>query len=107
MLLFVAITAVSLAQNTPADRAKAETEIMAQLITLTPEQKEKMLIATTERITAADALRKEAGPGNKPDAEKMKLIAEKWNNVFKESVSNDLRVIYWKKLEERNKTANN
>ena len=37
----------------------------------------------------------------------MKLIAEKWNNVFKESVSNDLRVIYWKKLEERNKTANN
>lgn len=95
-LFFVAFMATCFAQNNIEARAKTEVDRMVKVApSITQEQKDKLLAASIQRINSADSLRKVAGPGNEPDAEKMKAISEKWNETFKAIFSREQREAYW------------
>lgn len=96
MLIFVAFAVTCFAQNNIETRAKIEVDRMVKVApTITQEQKDKLLAASMQRINSADSLRKVAGPGNQPDAEQMKIIANKWNEAFKMIFSREQREAYW------------
>ncbi|MFC5285278.1 hypothetical protein [Pedobacter alpinus] len=88
--LLVAVSATSFAQQKSAeDRAKKTTETMDTNLTLTAEQKTKIYDANVEKIKATDALKLVAGEGNKPDAEKMKAVNKKFNDVVKATLTEE------------------
>lgn len=88
--LFVALSTAGFAQKkTAEERATKPTETLATNLSLSAEQKTVIFNATVEKIKAVDALKLAAGEGNKPDAEAMKAINKKYNDVLKATLTDD------------------
>jgi protein CpxP len=100
-LLLAAATATFAQQvASPEERAKWLTENSTKGITLTPEQKSKIYAIGLERANAVDALKLEAGEGNKPDADKMKAIVQKFDADVKSILSDEQKATLKAKAEE-------
>jgi hypothetical protein len=88
--LFVAVSATGFAQKkTPEERATKSTEMMEKNLSLSAEQKTTIYNAQVEKLKSVDALKAAAGKGNAPDAEQMKAISKKYNDVVKATLTDD------------------
>ncbi len=86
--LFVALTTAGFAQKkTVEERAAKPTEIMVTNLSLSANQKIAIFNAMVEKIKATDALKLAAGEGNKPNADEMKVINKKHNDVVKATLN--------------------
>jgi hypothetical protein len=103
-ILFVAIATTGFAQKasqkSPEERAKAATETMVKDLTLTPEQKTIIYEASLDRAKSIEALRTAAGEGNKPDADQMKAISQKYSAVLKATLTDEQKAVQKAKAEE-------
>jgi protein CpxP len=87
---FVAVTGATFAQKkTAEERATKSTEMMEKNLSLTADQKTTIYNATVEKTKAIDALREAAGEGNKPDADQMKAVNQKFSKVLKETLTDE------------------
>src|SRR6476661_3863354 len=78
------------AQPKPVEvRAKQATEKLSKDLSLTEDQKLKITAANIEKLKATDALKEEAGDGNKPDAGKIKVIDNNFNKVLSATLNAD------------------
>ena len=101
--LFVAVATSSFAQQQVASaegRAKWLVENSTRGATLTPEQKTKIYAISLERATAVDALRAEAGEGNKPNQAKMKAIVQKFETDLNSILTDEQKATIKAKAEE-------
>ncbi|HEX7365463.1 MAG TPA: hypothetical protein VF273_00120 [Pelobium sp.] len=88
--LFTVLSSASFAQTKTAEqRATKPTEMMEKNLSLSAEQKTAIYNATVEKIKAIDALKEAAGEGNKPDAEQLKAINKKYNDVVKATLTDE------------------
>lgn len=88
--LFVAVSAAGFAQKKTAEqRATKSTEVMEKNLSLSAEQKATIYNAMVEKNKAVDALKEAAGEGNKPEAEEMKAISKKYNEVVKATLTDE------------------
>lgn len=88
--LFAAVSTATFAQKkTVEERAQKSTEMMEKNLALTPEQKTTIFNAQVEKLKAVDALKVAAGEGNKPDAEQLKAINKKYNDVVKATLTDE------------------
>lgn len=88
--IFVALSTAGFAQSKTAEqRAIKPTEMMEKNLSLSAEQKTAIYNATVEKIKAVDALKEAAGEGNKPDADQMKAINKKYNDVVKATLTDE------------------
>ncbi len=88
--LLLAVATAGFAQGkSPEDRAKKSVATMEKNLSLTADQKVKIYDATLERYKASDALKAEAGEGNKPDAEKVKALSKTYNAVVKATLTDE------------------
>ncbi len=99
--LFAAVAATTFAQQrpqgqqgTPEERAKRSVEMMDKNLTLTADQKTKIYDASLVRANETKALRDAAGEGNRPDAEKMKAVNEKFNKAITDNLTGEQKVKY-------------
>lgn len=100
-LLIASATATFAQQVASAEeRAKWLVENSTKGVTLTPEQKAKIYAIGLERAKAVDALRVEAGEGNKPDAAKMKVIVQKFDAGVSSILSDEQKATLKAKAEE-------
>jgi hypothetical protein len=101
--LFVAVAMSSFAQQQVASaegRAKWLVENSTRGATLTPEQKTKIYAISLERATAVDALKAEAGEGNKPNQAKMKAIVQKFDAGVSSILTDDQKAAIKAKADE-------
>jgi hypothetical protein len=101
--LFVAVASSSFAQQqvAPAEaRAKWLVENSTKGATLTAEQKTKIYAISLERATAVDAIRAEAGEGNKPNAAKMKAVVQKFDSDLNSILTDEQKAAVKAKAEE-------
>ena len=83
---FVAVTGATFAQKkTAEERSTKSTEMMEKNLSLTADQKTTIYNATVEKTKAIDALRE----GNKPDADQMKAVNQKFSKVLKETLTDE------------------
>lgn len=99
---FVAITGATFAQKkTAEERATKSTEMMVTNLSLSVDQKSIIYNAAVEKNKASDALKEAAGEGNKPDADQMKAINQKYSKILKETLNDEQKA----KLAEINAAA--
>lgn len=86
----VAVSTAGFAQKKTAEqRATKSTEMMEKNLSLSADQKTTIYNAMVEKAKAVDALKEAAGEGGKPDAEAMKAINKKYNDVLKATLTDD------------------
>lgn len=91
--LLVAVSTAGFAQKKTAEqRATKSTEMMEKNLSLSADQKTTIYNAMVEKTKAVDALKEAAGEGGKPDADAMKAINKKYNDVLKATLTNDQKV---------------
>ncbi len=80
--LFIAFLGTTFSQEvTVEEKAKKATEKLEKDISLTEEQKSQVYELNVTKIKAQDELRAAAGKGNKPDAEEMKVVSQKFTKA--------------------------
>ncbi len=90
IVLFVALSTAGFAQKKTAEqRAAKATEVMEANLSLSAEQKATIYNAMVEKNKAVDALKQAAGEGNKPDADEMKVVNKKYNDVVKATLNDE------------------